>query len=100
MRRELFAEQAAILDGRGADLFVVETFYDLDEVVDAIEAVRSVSNLPIVAMLTFDESGETLAGVRRARGCRASLGAGRRGDRRQPRRGAAHGACGTRADGP
>src|SRR5213596_2578717 len=63
VRRELFAEQAAILDGRGADLFAVETFYDLDEVVDAIEAVRSVSNLPIVAMLTFDESGETLAGV-------------------------------------
>jgi methionine synthase / methylenetetrahydrofolate reductase(NADPH) len=63
VRRELFAEQAAILDGRGADLFAVETFYDLDEVVDAIEAVRSVSNLPIVAMLTFDENGETLAGV-------------------------------------
>src|SRR5881398_284922 len=63
VRRELFAEQASILDGRGADLFAVETFYDLDEVVDAIEAVRSVSNLPIVAMLTFDESGETLAGV-------------------------------------
>jgi len=39
VRRELFAEQAAI------------------------EAVRSVSNLPIVAMLTFDEGGETLAGV-------------------------------------
>src|SRR3954465_8643411 len=57
VRRELFAEQAAILDGRGADLFAVETFYDLDEVVDAIEAVRSVSSLPIVAMLTFDESG-------------------------------------------
>jgi len=63
VRRELFAEQAAILDGRGADLFAVETFYDLDEIVDAIEAVRSVSNLPIVALLTFDEGGETLAGV-------------------------------------
>jgi homocysteine S-methyltransferase len=32
-------------------------------VVDAIEAVRSVSSLPIVALLTFDESAETLAGV-------------------------------------
>src|SRR5947199_4106870 len=31
LRRELFAEQAAVLDGRGADLFMVETFYDLDE---------------------------------------------------------------------
>jgi methionine synthase / methylenetetrahydrofolate reductase(NADPH) len=63
LRRELFAEQAAVLDGRGADLFMIETFYDLDEVVDAVEAVRSVSALPIVALLTFDESAETLAGV-------------------------------------
>ncbi|MDX6513760.1 MAG: methionine synthase / methylenetetrahydrofolate reductase, partial [Gaiellaceae bacterium] len=63
VRRELFAEQAAVLDGRGADLFMIETFYDLEEVVDAIAAVRSVSSLPIVALLTFDESAETLAGV-------------------------------------
>src|SRR5213593_2674490 len=63
VRRDLFAEQAVVLDGRGADLFMIETFYDLEEVVDAIEAVRSVSNLPIVALLTFDESAETLAGV-------------------------------------
>jgi homocysteine S-methyltransferase len=63
VRRELFSEQAAILDGRGADLFMVETFYDLEEVVDAIEAVRDASSLPIVALLTFDESAETLAGV-------------------------------------
>jgi homocysteine S-methyltransferase len=63
LRRELFAEQAAVLEGRGADLFMVETFYDLDEVVDAVEAVRSVSSLPIVALLTFDETAETIAGV-------------------------------------
>jgi homocysteine S-methyltransferase len=63
VRRDLFAEQAAVLDGRGADLFMVETFYDLEELVDAIEAVRGVSQLPIVALLTFDESAETLAGV-------------------------------------
>jgi methionine synthase / methylenetetrahydrofolate reductase(NADPH) len=63
VRRELFAEQAAVLEGRGADLFMIETFYDLEEVTDAIEAARSASNLPIVALLTFDESAETLAGV-------------------------------------
>src|SRR5439155_956107 len=62
-RRELFADQASVLEGRGADTFMVETFYDLDELVDAIEAVRSVSSLPIVALLTFDEGAETLAGV-------------------------------------
>ena len=63
LRRDLFAEQAAVLDGRGADLFMVETFYDLDEAVDAIESVRSVSSLPIVVLLTFDEGAETIAGV-------------------------------------
>jgi methionine synthase / methylenetetrahydrofolate reductase(NADPH) len=63
IRRELFAEQAAVLEGRGADLFMVETFYDLEEAVDAVEAVRSVSTLPIVALLTFDEDAETLAGI-------------------------------------
>jgi homocysteine S-methyltransferase len=63
VRRDLFAEQAAVLEGRGADLFMVETFYDLEEAVDAVEAVRSVSGLPIVALLTFDEGAETLAGV-------------------------------------
>jgi homocysteine S-methyltransferase len=63
VRRDLFAEVATVLDGRGVDLFMVETFYDLEEVVDAVEAVHSVSSLPIVALLTFDESAETLAGV-------------------------------------
>jgi methionine synthase / methylenetetrahydrofolate reductase (NADH) len=63
VRRELFAEQASVLEGRGADLFMVETFYDLEELTDAIASVRSVSSLPIVALLTFDEGAETLAGV-------------------------------------
>src|SRR5207253_9376832 len=63
VRHELFSEQAVILEGRGADLFMVETFYDLEELVDAIEAIRGVSALPIVALMTFDDGAETLAGV-------------------------------------
>jgi methionine synthase I (cobalamin-dependent) len=63
VRRQLFAEQATILEGRGADLFMVETFYDLEELVDCVEAVREASSLPIVALLTFDEGSETIAGV-------------------------------------
>jgi homocysteine S-methyltransferase len=62
-RRELFAEQAEILDGRGADLLILETFYDLEELSDAIAAVRTVSGLPVIALLTFDEDAATLAGV-------------------------------------
>jgi methionine synthase / methylenetetrahydrofolate reductase(NADPH) len=70
VRRELFAEQASVLEGRGADLFMVETFYDLEEVADAVEAVRSVSSLPIVALMTFDEGAETLAGITAAEAAR------------------------------
>src|SRR5215475_1205150 len=62
-RGPVFAEQAALLDGRGIDLFMVETFFDLDELTTAIEAVQGVSSLPIVAMLTFDEDAETFGGV-------------------------------------
>jgi methionine synthase / methylenetetrahydrofolate reductase(NADPH) len=62
-RGGLFAEQAEVLEGRGADLFVIETFFDLVELETAIQAVRAVSRLPIVALLTFDEEAETLAGV-------------------------------------
>ena len=62
-RAPLFAEQARLLAGRGVDLFSVETFFDLEELVTAIEAVRSVSELPIVAMMTFGDDAETIGGV-------------------------------------
>jgi methionine synthase I (cobalamin-dependent)/5,10-methylenetetrahydrofolate reductase len=62
-RGPIFAEQAALLEGRGVDLFMVETFFELDELTAAIEAVQTVSGLPIVAMLTFDEDAETFGGV-------------------------------------
>ena len=99
VRQELFAEQASVLEGRGADLFMIETFYDLEELVDAIEAVRGVSALPIVALMTFDDGAETLAGVQRARGGRAAARARRRRDRREPRQRPAGRARGARADG-
>jgi methionine synthase I (cobalamin-dependent) len=60
---ELVAEQARILEGRGADVFMLETFFDLDELEEAIEAVRSVSALPIVALMSFDSDAVTMAGV-------------------------------------
>lgn len=59
----LYAEQARILEGRGVDLFMVETFFDLEDLVVAVQAVQSVSTLPIVALLTFDEEAETSGGV-------------------------------------
>ena len=62
-RDAVFAEQAQLLEGRGVDLFMIETFYELDELLAAIGAVRGVSALPIVALLTFDEDSQTLGGV-------------------------------------
>ena len=61
--REYFREQAqALLDG-GVDLFILETFRDLNEIGAAIDAVRSISNLPIVAQMTTEEDGNTLDGT-------------------------------------
>jgi methionine synthase I (cobalamin-dependent)/5,10-methylenetetrahydrofolate reductase len=62
-RLAAFAEQAQLLEARGVDLIFLETFYDLAELETAVAAVRGASSLPVVALLTFDEDGETLAGV-------------------------------------
>jgi methionine synthase I (cobalamin-dependent)/5,10-methylenetetrahydrofolate reductase len=60
----LFHEQAAALEERGVDLFVLETFSDLDQLVAAIDAIRSFSNLPIIAQVTFSDEGTTFDGTR------------------------------------
>ena len=61
--REHFREQAqALLEG-GVDLFVLETFRDLNEIGAAIEAVRAVCGLPIIAQMTTEEDGNTLDGT-------------------------------------
>ena len=59
----LFGEQADALAAAGADLFILETFQDLDEIVLAIRAVRAVSSLPVIAQMTYDEEGKTTRGV-------------------------------------
>jgi homocysteine S-methyltransferase len=58
-----FREQAAALLEGGVDLFVLETFRDLNEIGAAIRAVRGLSALPIVAQVTTEEDGNTLDGA-------------------------------------
>ncbi|MES1254626.1 MAG: bifunctional homocysteine S-methyltransferase/methylenetetrahydrofolate reductase [Acidobacteriota bacterium] len=58
-----FREQALALAAGGVDLFILETFRDLNEIGAAIAAVRSVSPLPIVAQMTTEEDGNTLDGT-------------------------------------
>jgi homocysteine S-methyltransferase len=58
-----FREQARALADGGVDLFVLETFRDVNEIGAAIRAVRSVCDLPIVAQMTTEDDGNTLDGV-------------------------------------
>jgi len=58
-----FAEQArALLDG-GVDLFVLESFADLNEIQQAILAIQQVCALPVAAMMTPNDEGQTLYGT-------------------------------------
>lgn len=59
----MFRDQAqALLDG-GVDLFLLETFRDLNEIGAAIKAVRAICDLPIVAQMTTEENGASLDGA-------------------------------------
>jgi homocysteine S-methyltransferase len=60
---DIFREQARGLLEGGVDLFVLETFRDVNEMGAAIGAVRSVCDLPIVAQMTTEEDGNSLDGV-------------------------------------
>ncbi|HUP90145.1 MAG TPA: bifunctional homocysteine S-methyltransferase/methylenetetrahydrofolate reductase [Longimicrobiales bacterium] len=61
--RAVFKEQATGLLEGGVDFFILETFADLDEIHQAIEAVREISQLPIVAQMTVEEDGTTVYGT-------------------------------------
>jgi len=62
--RDVFAEQArALLQGDGVDLFCLETFIHLPELIEAIAAVRSVTDKPILAQVQFAGGGVTREGV-------------------------------------
>ncbi|HEU0301757.1 MAG TPA: bifunctional homocysteine S-methyltransferase/methylenetetrahydrofolate reductase [Longimicrobium sp.] len=61
--RGFFREQAAALAEGGVDLFVLETFADVEEIQQAILGVRDASALPIVAQLAIREDGRTAYGT-------------------------------------
>jgi len=61
--REAFREQAdGLLEG-GVDAFVLETFSDLTELALAVEAVRAVTDLPVIAQMAFTDEGVTFTGL-------------------------------------
>ena len=64
--KNAFARQAKALLAGGVDGFIIETMTALDEMIIAIEAIKSVSKLPILASMAFDEAGgdfRTMMGV-------------------------------------
>ena len=60
---DVFREQAQALVDGGVDLFMLETFRDLAELVAAIRALRSISALPVVAQMTTEADGHSLDGT-------------------------------------
>lgn len=60
--REAFREQAEGLLEGGVDAFIAETFSDLAEIGLAIAAIRSVTDLPIVAQMAFTDEAVTFMG--------------------------------------
>jgi methionine synthase I (cobalamin-dependent)/5,10-methylenetetrahydrofolate reductase len=64
--QDIFHEQALALEERGVDFYILETFSYIEELLLAIDAIRSFSGLPIVAQLTYAEEGTTYGDVRPA----------------------------------
>jgi len=64
--RNIFHEQALALEERGVDLYILETFSYIEELLLAIDAIRSFSGLPIIAQLTYSEEGTCHGDVRPA----------------------------------
>jgi methionine synthase I (cobalamin-dependent) len=68
--KSAFASQAGALAQGGIDGFIIETMTAVEEIVVAIEAVKSVSDLPIFASLSYDPAGDeirTMMGVEPSR---------------------------------
>lgn len=61
--KDIFRAQAqALLDG-GVDLVMLQTFGDLNEIQQAIRAVRELTKAPLVAMMTTNDEGHSLYGT-------------------------------------
>ncbi|HOT92247.1 MAG TPA: homocysteine S-methyltransferase family protein [Anaerolineae bacterium] len=71
-----FAAQAAALVEGGVDAILIETMSDLNEMTAAIEGVRQVTDLPILATMSFDTKGRTMMGVKPERAAQTLWGLG------------------------
>ncbi|MFW9924064.1 MAG: homocysteine S-methyltransferase family protein, partial [Candidatus Thorarchaeota archaeon] len=58
MLRDAFNEQVEALAKGNVDLFSVETMYYIEEAETAIKSIKEISDLPIIASMTFDKVSE------------------------------------------
>ncbi len=69
--KDAFAKQAQGLLEGGVDIFWIETMSDLNEVKAAVAGIRSASDLPISATMSFDTNRHTMMGVSPAKAIEA-----------------------------
>ena len=60
----MFEEQAGALVEAGADLLILETFSNAEELLIAIRAIAGLAEIPIIAQMTVNEGNETIYGER------------------------------------
>ena len=60
--KKAFLEQIHALCDAGADLLVIETFGDLDEICAAVSAARETCQHPVIASVTFTRDDQTIMG--------------------------------------
>ncbi len=60
---EIYREQIVPLVEAGADLINFETFLDIRELRAAVIAAKEVTDLPLMALMTFDDVGRTVLGT-------------------------------------
>lgn len=54
--REIYLHQAEIIEAEGVDLFLIQTVFDIQEILAALEAVQAVSDKPVICSLTFNQT--------------------------------------------
>ena len=53
-----FYHQAVVLEKAGVDLFSIETMIDIEEALLAVKAIRNISEKPIIANMTYSQTGK------------------------------------------
>ncbi|CAM4253355.1 bifunctional homocysteine S-methyltransferase/methylenetetrahydrofolate reductase [Paenibacillus tarimensis] len=61
--KQAFEQQIGILLDSGVDGLILETFYDLEELLTALRIVRAGSGTPVICQLAVEDSGRTREGT-------------------------------------